>query len=581
MSAKPFLINSITVPIIGSTYLDATGPHLTPLPALIADLKAAGANDVKLVVTAGVAANLGDNAYDAGLLAALKPSDAKLLDFAAQLRAEGLSLTWSPFFALANTIAGSSSAGQGDRIRPSDFDTWIANHKVSLVQQAQLAQTAGAQRFVLVSDELQQMLFETSRTDSAKIAKWMDLIQSVRAVFKGEITSTIAMDGTRFGGGVTHLGLIPEQIVAAWDSIGIGLFPDPLTTKSDPSLAELTAAWSSNANGFNSIATLRGYAEQFGKKVWISDRAAHSFDGSNMNHAQVLQSQPALTVDQQEQADVLDSLLRAFSLEEGSWFTGVAIQNMNRLADYTSGVARFLDSSVGENIQGKLAQGVVAAWFNGLRQGTGVTREGSAAGDRLEGGYHHDTLAGRSGDDTLIGGAGKDTAVYSGRHADFRITRTGGNMTVSDTTGAEGSDTLVDVERLRFADKLVALDTAGNAGMAYRLYQAAFDRKPDESGLGYQMNALDGGLGLSQVAANFIASPEFQATYGALDNTLFVTQLYRNVLHRAPDAGGLQFHVDNLGRGLARAEVLVGFSESPENQAALIGTIQNGMVYTL
>jgi len=27
--------------------------------------------------------------------------------------------------------------------------------------------------------------------------------------------------------------------------------------------------------------------------------------------------------------------------------------------------------------------------------------------------------------------------------------------------------------------------------------------------------------------------------------------------------------------------VLVGFSESPENQAALIGTINGGMVYTL
>ena len=126
------------------------------------------------------------------------------------------------------------------------------------------------------------------------------------------------------------------------------------------------------------------------------------------------------------------------------------------------------------------------------------------------------------------------------------------------------------------------LDTAGNAGMAYRLYQAAFDRTPDQGGLGFQMKALDDGLNIAQVAANFIASPEFQRTYGALNDTQFVTQLYQNVLHRAPDSGGLAFHVNNLATGAnTRANVLVGFSESPENQAALIGAIQNGMVYTV
>ena len=38
-------------------------------------------------------------------------------------------------------------------------------------------------------------------------------------------------------------------------------------------------------------------------------------------------------------------------------------------------------------------------------------------------------------------------------------------------------------------------------------------------------------------------------------------------LHRAPDAGGLAYHVSHLNAGVPRADVLVGFSESPENQA--------------
>ena len=36
-----------------------------------------------------------------------------------------------------------------------------------------------------------------------------------------------------------------------------------------------------------------------------------------------------------------------------------------------------------------------------------------------------------------------------------------------------------------------------------------------------------------------------------------------------------------LNNGFTRADVLVGFSESPENQAALIGVTQDGMSYLL
>ncbi|WP_409564629.1 DUF4214 domain-containing protein [Methylobacterium sp. J-067] len=39
--------------------------------------------------------------------------------------------------------------------------------------------------------------------------------------------------------------------------------------------------------------------------------------------------------------------------------------------------------------------------------------------------------------------------------------------------------------------------------------------------------------------ANFLASPEGQARFGAVDNTAFVQQLYQNTLHRAADVSGL------------------------------------------
>lgn len=209
----------------------------------------------------------------------------------------------------------------------------------------------------------------------------------------------------------------------------------------------------------------------------------------------------------------------------------------------------------------------------------GVSIESATGGwgsDNITGNSLNNTLTGRTGDDYLNGGDGIDTAVFSGTRSQYTFQRNGTTIYLN---GPDGRDTLVDVERLHIGSTKIALDLNGNAGQAYRLYQAAFNRSPDVAGLGYQINALDTGLKLSQVAANFIASPEFQQTYGHLNNQLFVTQLYRNVLHREPDSAGLAYHQKGLEVGRVRADVLAQFSESPENQAALVGLIQNGIVY--
>jgi hypothetical protein len=130
-----------------------------------------------------------------------------------------------------------------------------------------------------------------------------------------------------------------------------------------------------------------------------------------------------------------------------------------------------------------------------------------------------------------------------------------------------------------FSDSAVALDISGVGGQAYRLYQAAFDRQPDKTGLGYWIKALDGGVTLEQVAAGFAGSKEFADLYGANpSDTQFTDLLYQNVLHRAPDAGGYAYWLAALGeQHLARTGMLVFFSESAENQAQVIGSIGNGI----
>jgi hypothetical protein len=177
----------------------------------------------------------------------------------------------------------------------------------------------------------------------------------------------------------------------------------------------------------------------------------------------------------------------------------------------------------------------------------------------------------------LDGGAGFDTAVYTGARANFMVAQDGSGFSVTDARGDHA--TLHGIERVQFGDAMVALDIDGTAGQAYRLYQAAFDRTPDKAGLGYWIEMLDHGQTLQDAARDFAASPEFTSLYGAsLSDAQFVDALYQNVLHRPAEGAGYDFWVSSL-QIVSRADVLVNFSESAENQAQVVGSIQNGIDY--
>jgi hypothetical protein len=127
---------------------------------------------------------------------------------------------------------------------------------------------------------------------------------------------------------------------------------------------------------------------------------------------------------------------------------------------------------------------------------------------------------------------------------------------------------------------LSSAEFAGNMAPVVRLYFATFLRVPDYGGLVYNAGLVRAGtVTLTQLADFFTASPEFQATYGALDNAAFVTLLYNNVLGRAPDAGGLAGWVALLEGGYTRGQVLLGFSDSPEYQAQMANEVFVTMMY--
>ncbi|QBE64319.1 DUF4214 domain-containing protein [Pseudoduganella lutea] len=212
---------------------------------------------------------------------------------------------------------------------------------------------------------------------------------------------------------------------------------------------------------------------------------------------------------------------------------------------------------------------------------------GDYQANELRGGTGNDLLEGGAGNDTLDGGTGLDTALYAGAAAGFDVRQHSGVTTVIDKAGAEGRDLLAGIERIQFDDSARAFDTAGTAGMAYRIYQAAFDRAPDHAGLGYWIDRMDHGATLDELATNFILSTEFRDLYGAdLAAGAYITQLYDNVLHRAPDSTGYDFWLSALignGNGndtlATRAGILARFSESPENVGQVAEAIGAGIAY--
>ena len=235
--------------------------------------------------------------------------------------------------------------------------------------------------------------------------------------------------------------------------------------------------------------------------------------------------------------------------------------------------------------------------------------QGMGGNDRFKGFYddgpgywHGDHHKG----DFFYGGDGRDTSIYQGKISEYTITssatstdrvdihdlrlddgtRVPGFYVEDSVARRDGNDRLVEVERLEFETpeangaNRIALDIDGDAGQAYRLYKAAFNRSPDTAGLGYWIANLDQGMSLRLVSTAFIGSAEFQALYGVdTSDSELIELLYNNVLSRDPDADGLDYWQGQLTAGLSHADLLVNFSESNENQENVIALIGNGTAY--
>jgi len=238
--------------------------------------------------------------------------------------------------------------------------------------------------------------------------------------------------------------------------------------------------------------------------------------------------------------------------------------------------------------------------FEGIPLTGGNDRvQGMGGNDRFKGYDNRDEWG-----DQFYGGDGLDTSIYQGKISEYVVTasanaseeildgrsndgsRVSGFYIRDTVVDRDDNDVLIEIERLEFETpeangaNRIALDIDGNAGQAYRLYKAAFNRSPDTAGLGYWIANLDQGMSLRLVSTAFIGSAEFQALYGVdTSDSELIELLYNNVLSRDPDADGLDYWQGQLTGGLSHADLLVNFSESNENQENVIALIGNGIAY--
>jgi Ca2+-binding RTX toxin-like protein len=101
--------------------------------------------------------------------------------------------------------------------------------------------------------------------------------------------------------------------------------------------------------------------------------------------------------------------------------------------------------------------------LNNSATGASESINGFITSDNIDARAGNDLITGDRGDDGIDGGAGRDVATYRGARADYEITTIDMVTTIRDlVTGRDGTDTLTNVEELRFAGGEVVLLNAPN-----------------------------------------------------------------------------------------------------------------------
>jgi len=182
----------------------------------------------------------------------------------------------------------------------------------------------------------------------------------------------------------------------------------------------------------------------------------------------------------------------------------------------------------------------------------------------------------------IDGGLGIDKSIYNSPIKNFSIKGTSTNSfevkTSTTSTSTKISDTLVNVERLVFTDTSVALDVAGNAGIAVKLISAVFgkDAISNKNFVGIGLDLLDKGMSYDNLGTLAIGAA------GAKTSDDIVSLLWRNVVGSVATEADKAPFIQLLDAGMSSG-VLVHLAADTifnTNQINLVGLAVTGIEYT-
>ena len=196
---------------------------------------------------------------------------------------------------------------------------------------------------------------------------------------------------------------------------------------------------------------------------------------------------------------------------------------------------------------------------------------GTSEDDNLIGTTDNNTLQGAAGNDTINGDGGIDTVVMSATINNYSVNKTATGYAIVHIYGSDGTDTLVNVEAIKFTDMTINLIVQAKAASApqadvtrlVELYTAFFNRIPDADGMSFWIDEMKAGKTTNQVAEAFYnAGVNYSSLTGfssTMKNADFINVIYKNVLGRkdGADAGGLSFWETEITSGRATRGTLV------------------------
>lgn len=116
----------------------------------------------------------------------------------------------------------------------------------------------------------------------------------------------------------------------------------------------------------------------------------------------------------------------------------------------------------------------------------------------------------------------------------------------------------------------VSLSDEWITGVVTRFYLDTLGRAPDAPGLAGWIGAARRGVPIAVIASGFYGSPEYFTTVGGGDPATWVRALYRVLLEREGEPGGVAAWTAAMNRGVPLDQIALGFYQSPEKLARRI-----------